>query len=412
MCTDKLNDEVQENINEIKNKHTCKTESNVENVDVNTRENLAVDPDEVTNEANNKFEISNLHISILAILLFISVSLCGFHFYAMNVTDPSYIANKYANAKSLHDYNALKKYFDSNIFDNSYDGVYDQEILDITIREMNLYTEFSGVDYIDYSYSYYVDESTELRGGDVSLSLLSDKKWFFYDNWVIDPEYAMIADVGVKMLKPVNATLGSEDLESIATKFTTNEDGTVTYTLPTMLRGKYTLNINYPFAENVQYTLDVDYESINKIEPELNSDQSLLLTEKAEEILHHIYNKDFTTLVFDSLDEELDLARANYFNKDQFEIKFSNAFTSIDLNEYNISNIETDLSILMYDDSDCYSTFVSINGEVSASGVVVDSTSDDSYDDSFIGEIKDFTVYFEFDGTDWVVADIKLVYPL
>lgn len=91
------------------------------------------------------------------------------------------------------------------------------EMPELTLTNFALSTEFSGADYIDYTYAFDTNEGTKLFG-DVSLLLLPEKKWFLYDNWIIDPEYAILTDVRVKMSEPISATLGNMDLESIATK--------------------------------------------------------------------------------------------------------------------------------------------------------------------------------------------------
>lgn len=398
----------------LNDNNTEETTVNSAKTDVKTPstadEDVAV---ETSGKDNTKsiFEITNVHLGILAVLLCITLSLCLFHIYASKVTNPDYIAEKYATAKSMQDFKTMKGYFDTDIFDTSYDEVYAQNKLSIKINNMNLYTEYSGTDYIDYSYSYYSDDRSELQGGDVSLLLLPEKKWFLYDNWIVDPEYAIISDVKVKMLKSASATLGTMDLATIATKTTDNEDGMLIYTLPSLLRANYILNIDYSFSESVEFILEVDYESINNVTPELSSEQGILITEKAEEILHEIYNTNFPTLNFDDIYSNLALTAPHYFNESQFAIKFGSAFTSVNLTEYSITNIDSDMSMIMYDDNDSYSLFVSLSGDVYAAGEVVDSTSNDSYNDVFTGEINDFIVYFVFDEFNWVAADLQLCVP-
>lgn len=375
-----------------------------------TQEVLTGEPQEglTDNETSSKFEITNVHIAILAILLLIITGFHGFNIYASKVTDPSYVAEQYINAKSTQDYSTMQQFFDPEIFDTDYNGVYEQEIQDITLNDLNLYTEYYGTDYIDYSYSYYADDDTQLKGGDVSLLLLPEKKWFLYDNWVIDPDYAILSDVRVKMLEPISATLGNMDLESIATKITDNTDGTVIYTLPPLLRGNYSIIVDYPFSDNVVYTLEVDYDSINNLTPELSTAQSLELAEMAEETLHQIYNKNFSTLTYDELKTELSLSNPIYFTEDQFDIKFNNPYSNIVFTDYTLSNIDTTMSILMKDANNTYSVNATITCDVDAIGSMDSSTNDEEY----VGEIQGFTVYFEFDGTKWVTADIKPVYPL
>lgn len=361
-----------------------------------------------TDETSERFVITNLHITILSILLLISTSFCVFHLYASKVTAPIYIAEKYITAKSTQDYSTMQQFFEPELFDTDYKGAYEQEILDITLNDLSIYSEYSGSDYIDYSYSYYTNDDAQLRGGDVSLLLLPEKKWFLYDNWIVDPEYAILTDVRVKMTKPISATIGSMDLRSIATKVTENEDGTVIYTLPNLLRGDYNVTVSYPFSDNVLYTLDVDYESINNFIPTLSSEQSLELTQMAEDTLNHIYNKDFSSLTYGEIKDKLALTTPNYFSEEQYAIKLQTAYSDVEFSDYTLSNIKTSMSILMSDDDGIYTIFASINGDVHAKGISDSSTDVKDYS----GEILDYTVYFEFDGSSWVMADIKPVYPL
>lgn len=379
-----------------------------------TAEEKLEDDEEIESneEEISPFKFTKSQLITFAIVFIVTIACNLLHSYVLKISTPEYLAEKYIIAKSKQDFAIMQTFFDGDLFDHDYAGIYDHDIFDIDMYNISLNLKYAGDDYIDYVYSFNVVDNDGTYGSDVSLLLHPNKKWFFYDNWIIDPDYAILSDVRIQILESAEATIGSVSLDDLATKIQNGSNGTLIYTLPAMLRGNYKVHINYPFSENLVYILDLDYDSVNKVEAELNAKDAILLEDKAIEVLKTIYNTEVDNGDFDKIYSDLGLTAPNYFNLEQYNMKVNSAFTSIELDTYDLSDITTELSMLMYDEeTDIHSCFVTVSGEVSASGTVVDSTSSDPYYNEFSGSISDFTVHFMFDGINWVVSDVKLVYP-
>lgn len=357
-----------------------------------------------------------LHIACIALLCVIGACSYALYDLASELCSPEHIAEAYVEAKETNNFPEMLKFFDKDSFDPSYLGVYQQASLKEEVDDVELRVEYMSDDYIDYIYHFEYEHSKETGYGDLSLIKLPSKKWFFFDNWVVNSEYAFIPTTTVQILENVEATLGALYLKDLAVKTQKSTGGTVIYTLPALLRGEYILQVDYPFADSVQHIINVDYYSINNIKAAVSKDTSAILEERAIETLTTIYGNAVQGASFSQISALLNVSSPDYFNQNQYDMKIQNTLSKVDISNYEISDIETTQSIIMFDSTtNDYYVSVSINAEAYVDGDVQAtsyffSTPEPYYDETF-GSIRDFTVYYVFNGDDWIISDIKLVYP-
>lgn len=361
-------------------------------------------------------KLTKSHMVCFGLLCITIGSLAALYNLASEITTPEYIAESYIEAKETSNFDAMKDFFDASLFDDDIKGVYEQASLAVAIDDIELLSNYYGEDYIDYNYRFEYDHNDSTGTGDVSLIKLKSKKWLFFDNWVIDPDYAIISGTTIQMLEDTVATLGSVNIKDIATKTQKSTNGTVIYTLPALLRGNYLLNVDYPFEDSVQYQVVVDYYGINNLKSAVSVETSTLLEERTIETLTDIYLNAANGASFSYLSKKLNLANPSYFNENQFDLKIKNNLAKVDISNYELSDITTTMSTIMYDTiSNNYFVTVSLDADAYLDGEFQGTsyffyTSDPYYDETF-GSIRDFTVYYIYEGDDWVISDISLVTP-
>lgn len=369
---------------------------------------------EALRENGTPTQYTRMHMVFFASILVILG--CSYTLYGMlqTICSPMYIAESYVLARESQNFVALTSFFDSDIINNDYKGIYEQPSLDIEVTNIELTIEDQWYDYVDISYTSQYGNTEETSSGEFSLMKLDSKKWFIFDNWIINPDTVIATDATLVVYEGAVASIGSVNLEDFAIDIKSYQ-GTIIYTLPDVLTGKYTIETLYPYGDTNENILMVKSSSGNTCTISSSEETKEGLRGQAYDALIAFVDNAFNKNGYDALFKvyNFDNSYKKYFTTADYNQAIGNGifsnypFTPIN---YEMTNITSSKGTVSYNaDNGNYEANVYFSGDTYTVG-------NREYSDLWgrttnnIEEIEssysNFTVYFTYDD-EWIISDVK-----
>lgn len=337
----------------------------------------------------------NQKITIGAVVAVI-VALVAGYMYISSTLKPDKVALKYFKAYASNDASAL--YSTLNLKDSDF------------VSKKLLKESLQNNDKIDLS-NYSVDDvekgklttkvtvkyvesgSSRERTKVINLSKAKKKKWLIFDNWAVDSSDLVVYDYSLSVPKDASLKIGGVKVKD---KYKTDYSSSYTdvYKIPSILKGKYNVDVTYDSGMTLSGKLKVSsaYGSITSSDLSIAKKDKKEMTADMKKKLNAIYEAAIDKKDFDSISDLFpEDARDNM--KSKYESIESYAHLSYNtLKEFSVKDIEIS-SLYIYSD------YISVNFKVKYD-YKVEYDSYGSGTKEYTGKDKEYTVYAKYKMND------------
>lgn len=205
------------------------------------------------------------------------LALVGTYQLGKSLTDPKKIATNFFEAEWKGDSEALydmmelptNDFLTKEQFIESNKSVELKNITNYKVEDMGRdydFVDLSGADskkskslVKGYSFEYRVAGEEDSNYETIQLVKQKGKKWFFYDDWKVSPIEQTASNVTITVPRDAIATMNGQNLSEVAKE---NEDYSgneyISYNLPTMFTGTYTVQVSAPGREEVEQEIAIE----------------------------------------------------------------------------------------------------------------------------------------------------------
>lgn len=265
----------------------------------------------------------NLKILVGEILVIIILLVASYK-TAEQISSPEKVAENYfvslvkGDLKATYDYLQLPE--DEFLTKENFLKMED-DILDINIANYQVFQRGNS-DYLrDYYDDYYGEEqeqgqgitnsvvisyTTGMTSGEdayiVDLVKTMDKKYLFFDNWVVNPVNNLTRDYGIVVPTGTEVTL--DDILLGDKYIEDSYDGYTSYRVPYLFTGEHTIKVSHPVmveVEEIITTYNESYEQYTLYDMEIKAEVKQELFDKSIEILEFTFENAFNIGGFEQI---------------------------------------------------------------------------------------------------------------
>lgn len=298
---------------------------------------------------------------IIGIVVAVVAVLAGGYYYLGTLVTPEKIAENYFNAVIANDADTIYEFMEVEegkfTTKEMFNKVIENSISEDTKVEVVNY-QVGTVSYDDLTkmtatvtVTYVLKDAEKSQTMDIKLSKTKEKKWLFYDNWLVSTAaYTTANDFEIRVqagstVKVEGTKLGKSYLnEDSSTK------STDVYVIPTMFTGKYKIAVTLPSGLETEDTVNVSsnsyyYPSISAstlTKNSLNKLESQTLSD-----LQTFYDNAIAKKTFEEIKSIYEYTDADLTNLETYYTKFVSSLsttvvlTKIDFTEVEIGSIYT-----------------------------------------------------------------------
>ena len=296
---------------------------------------------------------------IIGLVVAIVAVFIGGYMFISNSLKPEKVATKYFKAYVNGDADAVYKALD--LEDSEFVS---KELLEETLKNDSIEVENYSVDDVDkgdltttVTIKYVKEGSSKERTKTIYLSKDSKKKWLLFDKWNVDASDLIAHDYLLSV--PKNTTIKIGDVKLKAKYKKDSSFYSDTYKIPSILKGKYDVEVTYESGLKFTGSLNVwgSYGSISSSSLKLVKSDKKAITAELKKDVEAIYAAAIEKKDFDEIKELFpEDARDNV--KSRYDSLKENIHSSYnDLKEFKLNDLEVS-SVYVYDD------YVSVNVKI------------------------------------------------
>ena len=310
---------------------------------------------------------------LLTILAVVVAIFGGVYYYLGTLVTPEKVAEDYFNALVELDGKKIYKFLQVEESDFTTEDMFVKVIENTTNEDSKMEIvnyEVGSVKYDDITkmtakvtITYVEKEKEKSQTVDVKLAKSKDKKWLFYDKWlVITTAYEVKEDVTVKVEKDATVTIEGIKLDKKLINKETSTNYYDYYKVPTMFGGKYKINVKYKSGIETEELVNIAsggyYASLS----------ASALTKKTKDEINKQMKAD-VQLFYDSAigKKTFDEIKSNFEYTDCDLTNLTSAYNSLTSELTSSTNKLTKLKVKSAELSSIYSNS---NGSLSISGTL------------------------------------------
>lgn len=343
-------------------------------------------------------------ISVVAVVL---VVLIGVYMYVGSLITPEKIALKYFKAYANNDAKTLfstinleeSKFVSEKLLKES---IKDNEKIKLANYSVKKEDEKEDALSTSVTITYVEEGSSKEKTKNIKLTKNKKKKWLFFDNWTVDSSELVAKDYVITVPKDTTIEINGN---SVSDKYREDSYSSYydSYKIPSILRGKYDLTVNYDSGIKLvgELKINSNFGSYRTSGLKLEEKTSKKLEKEIKEKLELLYKSAMEDKSFDDIKESFNEDIRSDIESTYSDLK-SNANSEYNkLKEINIDDIEI--------------TSVSVDEELKLTVKMKYSYKlEYKYSDEtkeYIGKNKIDSLYvnYTFDKKDYVMSDISSI---
>ncbi len=199
----------------------------------------------------------------------------------------------------------------------------------------------------------YITEEDDSDSVTINLIKESDNKLLFFSNWKIEPDFEIVNDYQIKVIKDSEVELAGIALTEDYLDAEESDDEFDVYVIPELFKTEYPVKVTYPMGITIESTLNTDsFINSKTLSFSLNdiSEEDQTKIEKAViENIQYIYDSALANKDYDSIKEK-------FYSNDDLEEAYDNFKTRLENRSDDLDSITfTDVKInRIYLDDDGY----------------------------------------------------------